>query len=60
MITGFADLPKNSDSIADQALKIPSDQSNLEEVGQWVRPASYTKPFGIQSVADIFGVIRSE
>ncbi len=47
---------KKMDRNAFQALKIPRDKSNLNEVAQFVRPASYMRPWGIQSIAeDIVG-----
>ena len=46
---------KKMDRNAFQALKTPNDRSNLNEVEQFVRPASYTRPSGIQSLADIVG-----
>lgn len=47
---------KKMDRNAFQALKIPRDRSNLKEVAQFVRPASYIRPRGIQSIAeDIVG-----
>lgn len=53
-------LPRNSDRKADQALNTLSDHSNLVDVAQSVRPASYTRPIGIQSVADIVGSTVAE
>ena len=46
---------KKMERNAFHTLKIPNDRSKWNEVEQFVRSASYTRPLGIQSLADIVG-----
>ena len=50
---GWGIVLKKMDRNAFHKLKTAKERSNLSEVEQFVRPALYTRPWGIQSVADI-------